>query len=64
MGLVLAARRDVVDDFVARAYPRLGTGRAPGGRQSQAGHRAGRAAADQADLGAPRLRGGPKAISA
>jgi len=64
VALVLAARRDAVDDFVRRAYPRLGTGRAPGGRASRSGYAAGRAAADRADLGTRPLPGAPRAIPA
>jgi len=57
-GLMRRARIEAVDEYMATAFPRVRTARAPGAAQA-GGWTAGAAAADRADVGRARLQARP-----
>ena len=62
LALVLAGRAERVDDWMARAYPRVRSLAPAAGFTGHGGVAAGRASADRADLGSPAVEAGRRAL--
>jgi hypothetical protein len=63
VALVLAGRSERVDDWIARAYPRVRSLAPAAGFSGHGGLAAGRSSADQADLGSRAVAAGRRALS-
>ena len=62
VAVVLAGRSDRVDDWMARAYPKVRSLAPAAGFTGHGGVAAGRSSADRADLGSPAVEAGRRAL--